>query len=77
MIHPFNSRELIYTTDMTVYNYVRDILEENRIDYVRNPFFATWYRSTQPQMLMEYIVYVKKKDYANAAYLIRDAYRRR
>lgn len=75
MIHPFNCRELLYTTDMNTYAFVRDVLEANGIDYVRNPLFATWYRMTNSRagLMQEYYVYVKKTDYEKALHLLHQA----
>ena len=75
MIHPFNSRELLYTTDMSVYALVRDVLFAEKIHFVRNPFFATWYRyaDTRAGNNMEYRIYVKKCDYERALHAINEA----
>ena len=79
MLFPWNSRELIYTSDMNTYALVRDVLAQNNIYFVRNPFFATWYRftNTRAGYSMEYRVFVKKCDYENAGHLVREAMKNR
>ena len=79
MLFPWNSRELIYTPDMSTYALVRDVLAQNNIYFVRNPLFATWYRLTDTRAGcgMEYRVFVKKRDYENALYLVSTALKNR
>ena len=79
MLFPWNSRELIYTPDMSTYALVRDVLAQNDIYFVRNPIFAIWYRfaDTRAGTGMEYRVFVKKRDYDNALHLVREAMKNR
>lgn len=70
MITIFNRKQLITTYDITVQSKIRDILSAERIDYVINSAMPFYGRS-QP----EYKIYVKKKDYGYAVYLIKDVFR--
>lgn len=70
MITIFNRKQLIITYDMTVQSKVRDILMANNVDYSINPIMG-WYGSIQA----EYKIYVHKKDYEQASYLIKDVFR--
>jgi len=70
MITIFNRKQLILTYDMTIQAKVREILAANDIDYYINP-----YKFDQRSTAAEYKIYVLKKDYENAKYLIRDVYR--
>ena len=70
MVTIFNRKQLILTYDMAVQAKVREILAANDIDYYINPYkFDT--RSCAP----EYKIYVRKKDFDEAEYLIRYVYR--
>ncbi len=70
MITIFNRRTLIITYDMTIQSKTRDILVANNIDYTINPVMGL-FGSTQA----EYKIYVHKKDYEYASYLIKDVFR--
>ncbi len=70
MITIFNRKQLILTYDMTIQARVREILAANDIDYYINP-----YKFDKRCVAPEYKIYVLKKDYENAKYLIRDVYR--
>ena len=71
MITIFNRKQLILTYDMRVQSKVRDILSANNIDYIINPvmFTARVYSGA------EYKIYVKKSDYEQACFLIKDVFR--
>lgn len=71
MITIFNRKQLIVTYDMTIQAKIRDVLSAYKIDYVVNPVMFSSRMYTQP----EYKIYVKKKDYEHACYLIRDVFR--
>lgn len=73
MITIFNRKELIITYDMAIQSKVRDILAFGNIDYIVkvrliHPFAAN-------MQSYEHKIYVHKKDYALASYLIRDVFR--
>ncbi|MBE7036339.1 MAG: hypothetical protein II997_07895 [Clostridia bacterium] len=70
MITIFNRQQLIVTYDMTIQSKIRDILAANKVDYTINPFMG-WFGSLQP----EYKIYVHKKDYEQACYLIKDVFK--
>ena len=70
MVTIFNRKQLIVTYDMTIQAKIRDILSANKMDYTINPFTGL-YGSPQP----EYKIYVRKKDYSQACYLIKDIFR--
>ena len=70
MITIFNRRQLIITYDITIQSKIRDILAANMVDYTINPVMGL-YGSAQT----EYKIYVHKKDYEQACYLIRDVFR--
>lgn len=73
MITIFNRKELIITYDMAIQSKTRDILAFGNIDYIIKV------RNIYPYALnmspYEYKIYVRKKDYEQAAYLIRDVFR--
>ena len=71
MITIFNRKQLIITYDVTTQAKIRDILSSNNIDYTINPimFSARTYASA------EYKIYVRKKDYKYASFLIKDVFR--
>ena len=73
MITIFNRKELIITYDTAIQSKVRDILASNNIDYIIKV------RNVHPYALnlrsYEYKIYVHKKDYEYAGYLIRDVFR--
>lgn len=71
MITIFNRKRLITTYDLTVQAKVRAALAVNNVDYYVHPFMFSARPNTQP----EFKVYVKKKDYDKAKYLIRDIFR--
>ena len=70
MITVFNRKQLIITYDMIIQSKIRDILSANNVDYTINPIMGL-YGSAQA----EYKIYVLKKDYDKAAYLIKDVFR--
>lgn len=70
MITIFNRKQLIITYDMTVQSKIRDILAANNIDYTINPVMGLYDSSKA-----EYKIYVHKKDYEQACYLIKDVFR--
>ena len=70
MITIFNRKQLIITYDITIQSKIRDILAANGVDYTINPIMGL-YGSTQA----EYKIYVHKKDYEQACYLIKDVFR--
>ena len=70
MITIFNRRQLIITYDITIQSKIRDILSANNIDYSINPIMGLY---GSPQS--EYKIYVRKKDYEQAYYLIKDIFR--
>lgn len=71
MITIFNRRQLIITYDIVIQAKIRDILAANGIDYSINPAMFT-YRFSHA----EYKIYVKKTDYEQACYLIKDVFRK-
>ncbi len=81
MITIFNRRELIMTYDLNRQAEVRSILAHNKMDYrvkvtnLRSPsLFSTGHRESFGTfgeiLMMEYKIYVKKKDLDEATYLI-------
>jgi len=70
MITIFNRKQLIITYDITIQSKIRDILATNGVDYTINPIMGL-YGSTKA----EYKIYVHKKDYEQACYLIKDVFR--
>ncbi len=71
MITLFNRKQLIITYDMTVQSKIRDILAANKIDYIINPIMF----SARTYTPSEYKIYVKKKDYEQACYLIKNVFK--
>ena len=71
MITIFNRKQLIITYDITIQAKIRDILSVNNIDYTINPIMF----SARAYALAEYKIYVRKKDYEQACYLIKDVFR--
>ena len=71
MITIFNRKRLLTTYDLTVQARVRTALAVNNVDYYVQPFMLSTRHNTQP----EFKIYVKKKDYDKAKYLIRDIFR--
>lgn len=73
MITIFNRKELIITYDMAIQSKTRDILASGNIDYIIKA------RNVHPYALnmrsYEYKIYVHKKDYEKASYLIRDVFK--
>ena len=73
MITIFNRKEIIITYDTTIQSKVRDILASDNIDYIIKV------RNVHPYALnlrsYEYKIYVHKKDYEQASYLIIDVFR--
>lgn len=73
MITIFNRKELIITYDTAIQSKVRDILASDNIDYIIKA------RNVHPCALnlrsYEYKIFVYKKDYEQASYLIRDVFR--
>ena len=82
MITPFNRRELIVTMEMKRQSEVRDLLSQNHIDYkvtITNLQSAPLFGSARgrvgsfgsnPDYSYEYKIYVHKKDFEQAAYLL-------
>ena len=64
MITIFNRKQLINTYDMTIQAKIRNILAANKVDYTINGSAHG-----------EYKIYVHKKDYDQACYLIKDVFR--
>lgn len=84
MITIFNRKELIVTASMEKQAEVRDILAKNHMPYEvktvnRSSGSALGGRTRavtgacgeKPELMYEYVVYVKKEDYEEAASLIR------
>ena len=69
MITIFNRKQLIITYDMSIQSKIRNILAANNVDYSINPIMGLC-GSTQPK----YKIYVHKKDYEQACYLIKDVF---
>ena len=69
MITVFNRKELIITYDLKLHLKIRDILAVNGVDYrIINPLiFSTRYYAP-----VEYKIYVRRKDYERACYLVKD-----
>ncbi len=70
MITIFNRKQLIITYDITIQSKIRSILETNNIDYTINPIMGLY---GSPQA--EYKICVRKKDYEQACYLMKDVFR--
>lgn len=84
MITVFNRKELISTFDMKMQSEIREVLKEHHIDYYiktvdrksPSPFVAgsrarTGTFGETPALELEYIIYVKKDDYEEACFLIK------
>ncbi len=71
MITIFNRKQLIITYDMTIQAKIRDILATNNVDYKINPIMF----SVRTYTPAEYKIYVRKKDYEHACFLIKDVFR--
>lgn len=83
MINLFNQKELLVTMKMERQSQVRDILAQNNIDYIvrtRNleatPVIGSRRAQTgsfgiNQDYTYEYKIYVHKKDFERASYLIR------
>lgn len=88
MITIFNRKELLITMDMGCQSRVREILSANGIDYtikVINLQSSSAFESKRGRFgsfginqnySYEYKIYVHKKDYEYACYLIKDVFRR-
>lgn len=85
MITLFNRKELISTYDMGEQSEIRDILAQNKIDYdiktlnrkspsslAAGSRARTGTFGEKLDLEYEYTIYVKKDDYEEAAYLIKD-----
>ena len=77
MITVFNRKELLVTTNMEEFARVMDILDQNRIEYdikVNDSTDRNWGHSSQlginRNLACLYYVYVRKRDYDHASYLI-------
>ena len=83
MITLFNRKELAVTFDMNEQARVRALLAEKGIDYIvktvnrlsASPFSAgsrvrTGTYGQNTDMMIEYVIYVKRADYEKAEYLI-------
>ncbi len=73
MITIFNRKELIMTYDMKIQSDVSNILASNNVDYFIK--VSNVYSVTSDLRSYEYKIYVRKKDYDKACYLIKDAFR--
>lgn len=73
MITIFNRKELIMTYDMNIQSEIRNILASNNVDYFIN--VQNVYSVTSDLRSYEYKIYVRKKDYDKACYLIKDVFR--
>ena len=80
MITVFNRKELIITMEMNRQAKVRDILSQNGVDYTvkttnlhsaGNMRGRTGSFGINPDYAYEYKIYVQKKDFERAAYLIK------
>lgn len=71
MITIFNRKQLIITYDITIQAKIRDILSANNVDYTINPIMF----SVRTYAPAEYKIYVRKKDYEYACFLIKDVFR--
>lgn len=71
MITIFNRKQLIITYDITIQSKIRDILSVNNVDYTINPIMY----SARTYTPAEYKIYVRKKDYEYAYFLIKDVFR--
>ena len=79
MIHLFNRKELLTTSNVEQQSRVRDLLAANGIDYrVRvksNTGGMSRSRTVLPgtrmELMYQYYIYVKKDDYEKAKYFIR------
>lgn len=71
MITIFNRKQLIITYDMSIQSKIREILASNNIDYIINPVMF----SVRTYTPAEYKIYVKKRDYDQACYLIKNVFR--
>lgn len=71
MITIFNRKELIITYDINIQAKIRDILAVNNIDYTINPIMF----SARTYTPAEYKIYVRKKDFEYACYLIKDVFK--
>ena len=70
MISIFNRKQLLTTCDITIQSKIRDVLAANNVDYTINPIMGLY---GSPRA--EYKIYVHKKDYEQACYLIKDVFR--
>lgn len=77
MITVFNRKELLVTTNMEEFARARDILAQNRIEYdikVNDSTDQNWGHSSllgiNRNLACLYYVYVRKRDYDHASYLI-------
>ncbi len=86
MITIFNRRELINTFSLPKQSEIRDILSNNKIEYIvrtvnrrsLSPFLPgtrgiTGSFGEKAELMYEYVIYVKKQDYEQACRLIHSA----
>ena len=71
MIALWNRKRLVLTYELSVQAKIREILSANQVDYIINPVMLSLRKNTQA----EYKIYVHKKDYERACYLIKDVLR--
>jgi len=69
MITIFNRKELFLTRDAKVCSVITAELHANGVEYVVNPLTIEKLHCNYPA---DYRIYVRKKDYEYAWYLIRD-----
>ena len=76
MVTVFNRKELILTYSMELQAMVRDILSKHDIDYSISTMGNLW-RTTRgfgfnPVTQTEYKIYVRRKDYEKAVFLLNE-----
>ena len=75
MITLFNRKELVMTNDMTEQSRIRSELNAENIDYVIRTKSPSGVNGSRTQLMRginyQYVIYVRKADYANASYAIR------
>lgn len=76
MITILNRKEFYVTYDRQEQANIRQLLGENGIEYTTKVYGRHSHRDTHrfygEDNLNEYIIYVKKEDYAKASYLLND-----
>ena len=71
MVTIFNRKQLIITYDISIQSKIRDILANNNVEYSINPIMFTAHTYSPA----EYKIYVRKKDYEYACFLIKDIFK--